>query len=548
MLGKRQRVVVACLVVLAVAFVLRFKPASVAAQLEPIPDALEYALSSLSLYQDGVFAITINHVRYPPRYPFGFPLLLMPSFAFFGPRPESAIYVSLCFSLGVVAMAVILARALFGAWAALVAGAAAAIGHAYVTSGQQIMSDSAGAFLVLCSCAAVLRVLDRADGAKRGSLAQWALAGTLAGLATAVNLAHIAALAGLVVAAPALCRMARWPVRRSALAALMLVCGALPWLFAVLLYNWRTFGSPLQTGYGYWLSAQYGSLAESFSAAYLLAAPAGGPGNLAFYGRLLLGLNDSFYPAAFVICIVCGALVLWRGDRRQRQALLLGLLVCGSSLLLYSLYSYHYRRFILLPASWLVVIGAGGLQAVGRRLWIADGPRKRLVQLTGMAVLLAVAGGFAMSGAQTAASSYLLRAWLRPNGWQEYAVRQDVGRMMAAHTPADALILSGMPAPYLDYLVLRDTDRTAMPITRHGNEYALSTPAQAWPVADENPEQIMAALQQGRPVYVTDDPDTYGATGSALAALGQRFVLIERLRLVLPMRRTITLYQLESRE
>jgi hypothetical protein len=154
---KRVLFALACVCIFLVALLLRYKPAYYAAQMLPLPDALEYALSSVSLYQHGVFAMTVNHVPYPSQYPFGFPLLLTPAYALFGAVAQYGLYASLFYSLILVAATMLMAGYLFGRQAALVAGLAAAIGREYILTGQEIMSDAVATSLILFAVYLVLR-------------------------------------------------------------------------------------------------------------------------------------------------------------------------------------------------------------------------------------------------------------------------------------------------------------------------------------------------------------------------------------------------------
>ena len=214
----------------------------------------------------------------------------------------------------------LVARRLFGWVAGCAAGVVAAVGSTYITSGQEIMSDAASVFLVLLACYLCIK----ATGEK-GHEAHLLVAGLLAGLAVAVSYSNLAVLAALLVALLLLSfRTPRLALRRAALFAL----AAVPWGVALAGYQWLAFGSPLQTGYGYWVSSLYGNLTQSFSLSYLQHLN-GQIGNLDFYGRVLLssGKNPAFYPPVYVAAIALGTVALFRAGKAPAW----GSIVCTRS-------------------------------------------------------------------------------------------------------------------------------------------------------------------------------------------------------------------------
>jgi hypothetical protein len=62
-------------ILLSLAFLLRFLPHLCCEDLGYVPDSVEYALSALSLAEGSSYFIHINHIPFPPRYSFGYPLL-----------------------------------------------------------------------------------------------------------------------------------------------------------------------------------------------------------------------------------------------------------------------------------------------------------------------------------------------------------------------------------------------------------------------------------------------------------------------------------------
>ena len=194
-MNKNRLLAACCLGILLLALLIRYEPAYYAADLSPRPDAMEYALGALSLYQHGVFSLAVNHVAYPLRYPYGFPMLIAPLFAIFGDQPQNATYANELIGVLLAGMTMIVAWRLFGSLAALIAGFTVAAAPAFVANSQIVMSDTTSALLVLLAAYFVMRWTTKSE--RRSDLFT---AGILSGLGVAVAYSNIAALAALGVA------------------------------------------------------------------------------------------------------------------------------------------------------------------------------------------------------------------------------------------------------------------------------------------------------------------------------------------------------------
>ena len=69
------------------------------ADLGPMPDAGEYAISARNLARQRGFTIDVLGHPYPPRYPIGFPLLLAPVYWMPFASLASGIYTVIAFSV-----------------------------------------------------------------------------------------------------------------------------------------------------------------------------------------------------------------------------------------------------------------------------------------------------------------------------------------------------------------------------------------------------------------------------------------------------------------
>jgi 4-amino-4-deoxy-L-arabinose transferase-like glycosyltransferase len=544
--------------VVLVALLLRYRPSYYAAQLLPLPDALEYAVTGVSLFSTGQFAMSINHVPYPPNYPFGFPLLLTPVFAILGPVAHNAVWASIFYSLALLVVAMFITQRLFGHSAALVTGLVIGAAKQQIVTSQEIMSDAASAALVLLAALSLLRA---ADGQARNRHAFGA--GLAAGLVVCIRLGD----AALAVALGLLVLITFRQSLRAAIGGLAaFALGGAPWAIALLTYNWQSFGSPFRTGYSYW-NPFFDKTSSVFNLRYLIApsAPDTLP-TIRYYGAMLLGLDWWFYLPPFVMAIALGLLAVARhGTPHQKRGVAALGILSLANVGIYSVYNFQYPRFLMLACTVLTIIGAHGVVEMARvavgtwgaRLgrWIggAQSPALfagRRAQVVAAVVLALVVGGILIAGADAVRNSYIFRTQVRGVAWHEYPWRYEVVRFLDSRIPGNALIISALPGPYVEHYVIKDTQRMYVPIKHKGVFYAGKPPAQQWIVADEDPEFLEGEIRRGRSVYLLDDPLTAEQT-AARDFLRARFVWREAgvLSMTIWGKPTkATLYQLLVRE
>ena len=355
---RRSRFMLAVFLILVIAGVARYKPAYYATQLDPGPDATEYAITSVSLYQHGAYSMMINHTPYPPQYPHGFPLLLMPAYATFGPQAQNGVYATLVYWLAVVVLTIVLGRRVFGAPAALVAGLAVAIGPAFFDTGKKILSDAASVLLLLLIGLFVMKAWE----GKRQLL--WiAAAGLLAGLVTVVRVGEAPV---LVMMPLAIVVMLRRSPRRALGALVIFGCAALAPIVPQLLYDWQAYGSPFTTGYVYWNLSLTGTTDSFISLKYLFEPTSLDPtANVPYYLTNLLGIDIAGYGAlywpTFVLAIVAGVVAVCRNAALRRRDLLVVALLVAGNLPIYLICGFHNVRYILLTAIVVVMLAGRGV-------------------------------------------------------------------------------------------------------------------------------------------------------------------------------------------
>jgi 4-amino-4-deoxy-L-arabinose transferase-like glycosyltransferase len=420
--------VVAAALLATAAVLLVWRSPYEASNLTVVPDEVEYAASAQRLATLGRFDIPVDGRTLPPRYPPGFPVLLLaPGYALLGPEPGNGVVpvVVLC-AAGILA-AYALGRALGGIWGGALAALAVLSVPMWRLQSGRVMSDvPASAFALWCGFAYVRAVTTPARG-----LGSYAAGGMLAALAAAMRpLVALCALPWLVLAL-------RERDGRRRIAALS-ACGAPlgAWLASNLVYNASVFGSPFRTGYHFWVPvpSDYAWLQYS----------------LDYVGRNVeQSLVKSWAMPALIVGAMLTAADAWRAPApaaaRSRAALaFLGLF--AAPLVAHHLVYFHPEERFLLPVTALAAVLAGG--GLGRRLAHAPG-----------AALAAVLAGALALGA----------AHQRWRG-EEVPTRRLAAEQLRA-LPGDALVVTGLTEPYLEPLVLRGTARRIMPLTRK-SEYA----------------------------------------------------------------------------
>lgn len=359
--------------------IVRAKPLAV----QPFPDSVEYADGAWQLgHRHGYVTFfdertsAFGDIARPPRYPFGTSAALAPFAAIIGRFPASiqdgSRFYSVLYVLVLVAAAWRLGGPLAGAVAALLAGASP---FAYV-SASLILSDALAAMLTV----AILLALTFQSRTSAGA------AGALTGALVCVRLLGVVSLPAALLAVRGRSRV------------ILAACAA-PFIAGLALYQWNTFGSPLRTGYSYWLPELH-----TFSSSFVLGhtplnegpfvypdllkgsifqslcpCGVGGPmtklASLFFYPSVAFGLFWVFAPPlAGLIGLV--RMVMDRSTEAARFALTT--VVLNVAVVLF--YFDRAARFVAPAASLLLVYGALGISGLLEQGWrAASGVRGRLL-------------------------------------------------------------------------------------------------------------------------------------------------------------------------
>jgi 4-amino-4-deoxy-L-arabinose transferase-like glycosyltransferase len=339
--------------------------------LQPEPDAPEYFAGALSLAQGEGYRIRVAGRSLPPRYPPGYSLLQAVAMRA-GVAPLDAPFVvnrmaGLLLILCVFTWLWRHGRPDAGGLAALLT----VTSPAFIVTTRSPMSEPLSGLL------AVAAVLWLYHGLERRHLPSAAAAGFLLGLSTLVRISNVI-MAAAFAAAPV---VAGGPLRNR----LQLLAGYLAGLAVGLLpsgvYNWWTFGSPLTTGYDFWVPF-YGRWAKAFT---LQAVPR----NAQYFLGELLELKTTttvadLYGEGSYLTLVLAALTLlsiWVFRRRRSVP---AMALCGIlSVLPFLFYVFQDARLIYPQLAVLPLpIAAGSLR-------LLRDPARRTLRLFTAGLLLA---------------------------------------------------------------------------------------------------------------------------------------------------------------
>ena len=332
---------------LALAPVVSARPLRYRAQIAP--DSFEYADGAQQLaLGNGYVTYHHNDEAHPPRYPPGYSLALAPFAAFAGEFPSSVQAGAKAYTALYVLAAVAAAWVIGGPLAGVLTAALIGLSPFAREQARLIMSDAFGAALTVMLVGLAHRL----------SPVRVSLAGMLSGALVVVRLSAAMNILALALALP------RHHRKRA-------IVFALPFVVGLGIYHWLTFGSPVRTGYDYWLPSiksfdpsfalvrlpnMADPVADALNGALMSWAcvcPRGAPSvlpNVVFYPAVIMGLFWVFAPP---LSTLPGVLYIW--THRREPAANLALWLAAFSVLFYTFYFYQGTRFMAAPATILAV-------------------------------------------------------------------------------------------------------------------------------------------------------------------------------------------------
>lgn len=333
--------------------------------LQPWPDAMEYALLATRLAKLEPPLLPIGFGEYPPHYSLSYPLALVP-FAWLTGFNITHYYLASCFYglLATLSLAGVVRWLTRSQLAGFMAGLFWALHPQTVLAANLNMSEHALVFgfcMMLLLARPLLEALHPDAGPNtRGPTALGSLVlGSLVGWLSVAKYPFVywAMILGVLFVLFSM-RRRRWRPTGFFAASFAVL------MVAAALVRYWMYGDPFMTGYEYWQPDIYARLGRVFNVRYIFEpwSPHAPAGNLDYYGRLLTGLVPAFYgPPGFGVLVLGLLLSVVRAIRRRRIGwggpALWGWGLVGVTFCL--VYHYQERRFLHLwiPLADLVVAG-----------------------------------------------------------------------------------------------------------------------------------------------------------------------------------------------
>lgn len=325
---------------------------------QPKPDAQETADAALQLFNgNGYVTYFHNNESKPPRYPPGFSVGLAP-FLNFGEYPDGILMGTKFYAVFYLIATIFAAWALGGRIAATLASIFIGISPFAETYAGLVMSEAFTAGMVV-----LIVILLKDPSAWRA-----AIAGAVVGVLVLTRLQMIVCLPALLLALPSL---------RLRLQALL---SSLPFFLTNAIYNYKSFGGMLKTGYEYWLPtvkpfafefairpyAQgdgpwiIGDWLRGLTMRWICPCGPGGPlvelPNIIFYPLVLIGVFWLFAPPFITFY------GLWNSWTHRRETVAkFTLSLTAMSLVLFLFYFWQSSRFVAPVATLLTIYAAIGI-------------------------------------------------------------------------------------------------------------------------------------------------------------------------------------------
>ena len=483
---KQPQNIIGIWIILFCASLLRYNSPSQVEERLIVPDSVEYAVSAVNLARGEGYRVVLNGVSQPPRFPPGFPVLLAPFYYIFGDAPGNGIFCVLLFSVVSIGLFYFLAKGLFGEKTALWSALFLAFSPLHLYWSRFIMAD------IPSFCIGLLAVLILFGGPLRRWRVFWI--GSLLGIAVWVKFLN-GLLAGSIIL---FFLFSKIPWRQKGLRLFWFLLGLLLFLLPLFCYHKLTFGTFFKSGYTYW-DPEFSLLKNTFSFSYALRAPLlamakqGFSSNLPALLQFFLGVfplwHQNFY--LFLIVPFCG-IGIWKAPR---EFLHLAIWVCMSFSGFFSFYFYQGTRYLLLPASFILLLTAFGFHLFFERLPKAF---QRGIWVVITAFSLVALGVSWHSGG-------------------EYP-RRDDAQFLREKTEHHAFILSSWDAVSFYEMIQRGTERVYLPLSEE-QEY-VSRGIVDFIVADRDKER-MRDIIQGHPTYI--DSHSCREYPKSCAALRKQF-------------------------
>jgi len=425
------------LCILILSFRTRYVDPSSLADLEPF-DASAYSLSAYNLYRHHIYGVKLGGQYYPPQYPFGYPLLIIPFYIIFGSQPYNAVYCSLFFSLLSIVFAYLIGKKLGNRFTGLMAALFVALCPKHIEFSKYILTETSSAFFTLLICWLLLKVI-YLDSKKQRLLLLFL--GLITGFSVLVHLTNCLLIPVVLISFLLGRKSNPWSVLKKET---IILLGIILALIPLFLYQFHTFGSPLRTGYQMREPELYGKF-KAFSFKFFTHPPnhphhVWKRGNFPVYLFALTGLEKPFYPASLIPLLLGGALFIFfkkREHNKQMIFLIFSSILVISLFVFFSFFYWQDSRFLLQGVPLLMILAACGVTFL-----MDKGMAKSLTK--GSILSITILSLFLMTIIQMALWSYSQTKSLPWVDNRQYRIIQYTNK----HIPNNAVIISYFNNPF----------------------------------------------------------------------------------------------------
>ena len=419
----------------------------------PQPDAAEYAWVAQSIVEDQEIRLPVGGVWIPSRYPPGFPLLLSFFMWIFHLAPHHLVPLGILFGGLTVGMVYAVTRSVSSTPAAAGAAFLVATSPLFLMYSGRVMSDvpsmAWGVILLACWLAVHKRP------ASRGRL-ELLLAlglGILAGYGILLRLVNAA-----LIVPYGIISLRRLADDKQRFRALAFMTGLVPMAVVTVFLNWKLYGSPWETGYGYWFPGLFKPFVSVMNPRYILGCPDNwrSIGSLEAYGRYLLGqggVREMLLPPLALVLLVPGLVHLWRRRGPAREASLVIVVSLISLVFLCGLYRWQITR-LMMPAVPLIALGAGAGFAYALAVVARGGGWGRVLHQGLLVVLMMAVIG---QGIWSIGATRTANPCAHPSA-------RDGLTNMAALVDSDALIITDVLLPLVHFYLVPDRQAEVYPL------------------------------------------------------------------------------------
>jgi len=362
--------------------------------LYPRPDSLEYTLMADTFIQTNTFKIPVGDFFYPPRYPFGFSLLLAPLFLIPNVMLHYSLYIVLFFSLLTLLTIFYIGKKILDWRVGIIAVFFLGLIPVFFEYSRYIMADIPQIFFTLSGFVLFLKFIEAEDKKRRKVLLFFS--GFLIGISWIIKYSTCLIIPSFIIA---LFWFKRKSLKNFLIKLSFFIGGFLLGSFPQLLYNKNINGGFLKNGYGLWDTRHY-DLARVFNVRFFKESDPffsiNGEGNFIAYQKFFLNSEQGPFLGLGLIWLFLGFYSLSKlknNNSKNNILLFFSISVFLVTFLFYSFFFGQAYRYFLIPLSFFSIIGALGVIKLFERLKGKFFPSFRFVVITILLVLTTLPPG-----------------------------------------------------------------------------------------------------------------------------------------------------------